>query len=120
MAESAAYRRVQELRAERTRAAYNAGKLEAMQSGGEKAPPTTTRKAKQDIPQSDNAMRVVHRSAKRSGVTDESTSKPAPKVIRKQQPSSVGTAKVYQRHVLFAVVTAFLIKMVSSGKLNPK
>jgi hypothetical protein len=66
-------------------------------------------------------LRTVHATEKRpgSGIAKEPPATPTPKPMRKPQ-STQGQARTYQKHVLFAIVSAFLIKLVSGGKFVPK
>jgi hypothetical protein len=105
---SAAQKRLQELRAERTRAAYNAGRLDTGRGGTRAAP---TAKPAAEFHEGVNAASAKYQN--RQQREEQPT-----RVVPNRQKSTAGSAKTYQKHVAFAIVTAFLIKMVAAGKLN--
>jgi hypothetical protein len=111
MAESAAQKRLQELQAERRRAAYRIGKSESGGSGITVAPAVKPESAFHE------GSNVAS-----SGYWNKRQEKPLTSVPNRHGKSgaAIGSAKVYQKHVLFALVGAFLIKMVANGKLSAK
>ena len=71
----------------------------------------------------ENYLTVKHNTAKRpnEAVTQEETpSTGQPRRIILNRRSSQGNHKVYQRHVLFGLVAAFLVQLAALGKTLPK
>jgi len=120
MAESAAQRN-ERLRAERKAALARSdgGAREDAATKAVVSPPVPTTKGG---PSNDNDMRTRHYTAKNPSASVVSNRpKPTlkPVVNRQAQQGARGSNKVYQRHVLFALVTAFLIQVVAAGKSLP-
>jgi hypothetical protein len=116
MAESAAKIRLQELQAERRRAAYRLGQQDNS-SGSSNTPAPAAKKPSTFHTGNTVSQNYRNKQAAKQAANSSPQNRGQQSMLAKGA-STVGNRNTYQRHVLFAIVTAFLIKIASAGKTS--